>query len=406
MLDGYLSVLVRVAGMIGAGVLYTLRNPPDMSQIDPIQGMSDASIILQALTSGQADDSAPDQIGYSRIKEKTFDMIGSTPLWVKRLDSQNPDYRISFDKLTRDENHLAFTHRWEWVYMEPYNIEGLSTERRYSHTELHNYIVSNRLDRAEKFLMIYDFQTGFQQHPLVKELAYLRALDGTGVSPFPLFLSPAVKYDLIGDAKGFDRFLVVEMTGINLEDFLDRRGGSIAFIDAIKMGISLLRLVERLHSTGIVHGRVSIDSVVFKQHVNVLEVDYSQDNWLLVDFEQALFYPETWKQDEFPFRGMRDDVWNVADLIGKLATGYLDGSTISPDTGHYRWADSGSWFFNSLVLENPIPKDMSVDKKKRAQSILDDFLDMIRALGLHSAPKYHQMYALLESIVSVISHDD
>jgi hypothetical protein len=407
----YGAFMIRTIGTFGLVMVTLLRNMPDFSIHERIHGVSEASMVLLKLCSPER----PSVIVAPPNDKMRFvyNQIVRTHLRYSRAEDEDVPDAVNFNRLNRESDKYDIFGRYERTDVGIFNILSVSEESLYPHTEMTTYFVTPRgtKDGTEKLIMIYDVQYSRLDHPLVKEMAFLTALSGRNISPLPMFLSRGYIFDLPNGEKVVDRFLMLDVFGMNLETFLEKRGGKVPLEDAIRIGIELVRLLDRLHATGVVHGRIGLDTVVMKKNLDVSRLDLSRDNWLLVDFEHAVFYPERWKDDKFPFRGLRDDVWNVADLIGKLATGVLDGSTIGSDHGYYKWMEEevGTWhsgFFNLDVIESPLPRTMGDTKRVALGKEVVLFLDSIKGLSMLESPNYEVLAAILERVLQHLSHSE
>ena len=405
----YLLFVLRIAGLMAIGAIYTFRNMVDPAVTTPVQGISEASMILHALSPSSS--RSPNR---ASLEEKlnpgilaTYTSMSLTKSTLRYADLQLTDMPVHFHRSLREEDPDDIFGRFEETSTGRLELVGVIHSGQYPHSEILNYLVVPDGEDDDEKILIYDFQRAGMPHPLVKEYAVLHAISGSDVSPMADYLSPPRRTQLTGGMSGVDRFMVVDKVGMNLEEILHARG-KLSWADCVQVGVGLVNLLERLHATGLVHQRIAVDTVVLKPHIDVeAPIDFSEDVWWLVDYEHAVFYPDRWADSRIPFRGMRDDIWNVADIIGKLASEELHGSTLGSKRGYYRWMAAertGSEltldrFFKSRPLPHPLEsvRGMDAERISATESHLEAFLDSILSLGVDETPDYQGLRQHLHS---------
>jgi serine/threonine protein kinase len=63
------------------------------------------------------------------------------------------------------------------------------------------------------------------------------------------------------------KFIVISAYGNNLEQVFRDNKRSFKKIDVLKMGIQMVKIIEKLHSIGYIHGGIRPDSFVIPQNI-------------------------------------------------------------------------------------------------------------------------------------------
>lgn len=84
------------------------------------------------------------------------------------------------------------------------------------------------------------------------------------------------------------KFIIMKKLGINLFDIYDHNCSRLRMIDLLKLGISLVKLVERLHDIGIVHLDIKPDNIVVSQEKDQLTRGNTITNFKIKDLEELM----------------------------------------------------------------------------------------------------------------------
>ena len=183
---------------------------------------------------------------------------------------------------------------------------------------------------------------------LVKDFMFGRIAAKIGVGARPVFISPSARIlspdspklrlffqppftprDIERARRLWIRYMVMERMGDCLGD--SATPPPLPPVQAVQIGIDLMKLVERLHAAGVVHGDI--------HGGNVCRRLTNPDEIALIDFETAFFphSPETvvqergrlewvhasltpWQLEGYSF-ARRDDVYKAFYLVAKLMVG-------------------------------------------------------------------------------------
>ena len=189
-------------------------------------------------------------------------------------------------------------------------------------------------------------------HPLEIDYWFLKALDGLGVAPRPLYLSPPVKYsqpvstkthfkmdraeldECTQNPQSSIRFLVMEKISLPLTRLLSQVN-RLDVPTALDVGIKMMKTIKRIHDAGIIHGDIHLGNVGF--------LDPLRTRIVFIDFGRSRFHSlgSTRKVREkfslvscvlskYELEGysssFRDDVIRIIEVIALLMNGntYID----------------------------------------------------------------------------------
>jgi hypothetical protein len=228
-------------------------------------------------------------------------------------------------------------------------------------------------------------------HPLLLEFWYGKKASAFGISPDVLFLSPPVAFDSKADkltrfhmsrekrekcemGGGTVRFAVLHrlQTCIDLYTFRDRfPGGRVPFPMAIKIGISLIEHLQRLHfEAQIFHGDIHPGNIMIDG------ADLSDFRVWLIDFgrsranlparsKEPVYCPFTWVSSMMsPWQiegyewSARDDVFNAIRTLALLINGneyseYERRMKLSGPRHVLNWKKYGRIWFPPGLNEDP-----------------------------------------------------
>lgn len=232
------------------------------------------------------------------------------------------------------------------------------------------------------------------------------------------------------------RFLIVERVGTDLRAYIEQRG-MIDFIEAIELGIEIYELIQKLHSTGVVHGDIHAGNLAFRQG----EIS-SKRELVIIDFGESRFRPaedpprstnETivcrasispWQSVGKSYRStLRDDAFNVAGLMGYMMYGReyiaaqkaICGGRYKPellqkymnfkmkenlfDTKLFVIKSSGVEHVYDFHLSRILPRSLS-HRATQVSNVLAKVLEHLRGLAFEDRPDYEYIVSLLRGILS------
>ena len=194
------------------------------------------------------------------------------------------------------------------------------------------------------------------------EYSFQAALNDTGLAPKVYFLSPPAPIvrgfpmkarsglmikstDHCIDLKSELRMTVMQIVGQSVDAYLkwfrEQSGSGAAYFRAVMhMTLKTLRLIESLHSHGVVHGDIHGGNIVFRDGKPMQEYDMETDELMLIDFGMASFFPDQHLQSDHaptdttlnvlmltPWQlldkryGRRDDLYKILDYVAHVLSG-------------------------------------------------------------------------------------
>ena len=221
-------------------------------------------------------------------------------------------------------------------------------------------------------------------HPLARDFWFMQALDGTGIVPKTLFLSPPVKFEnrtntktdfrmmeakrdaCERDPRSSVRYLVMERISGTVYDLISQwRDAPVPFETAVLFGIKLLQALRVMHQKGIVHGDIHAGNVGITQRED------GNSYITLIDFGHADLaeYPEArparvrepWTHVHHSFgiyeldgyeSSYRDDVYRAIEIVAILLNGpaYYDFITgLDRDHARLRKFKLHDFIFSNMV---------------------------------------------------------
>ena len=289
-------------------------------------------------------------------------------------------------------------------------------------------------------------------HPLVREYAFLQILRDQGITPRVSHLSPpiedsgsraqVVKYNMLTttvdrkfsfanlpDSQSCEnvgsttRFISYESVGITVISFYDLVGHHFKseisrLLSVIDMGIKSIKLVQSMHNLGIVHGNMGGWAIRFKyRKANHLEYDFSTDELVLVDLQNAFFIsdpppdltePPTrlglWHLESNEKKiGMRDDIYPIAELIADLISeGAVRKSLLQAES-----KDSGALKVAKKTLELFPRRGLlgTLGLGSKRYELSEKFMNIVRGMGDKEAPPYEEILSTLSQIRNTLSDE-
>ena len=315
-------------------------------------------------------------------------------------------------------------------------------------------------------------------HPSVIEFKYYELLQHSGLVPKTYYLSPVAQFTgdvsyhvpksvqtdyLVArltecvDAGTEVRFIVQDLTGPSVHDYLDymkkisitKRGKRVSFLHAcMKVGIKIIKLIEKLHAYGVAHGDMHFGNIMFKNPVKYYsEIDVDEAELVFIDLEMAVFFGSEFGKDIkgnrnkdlvrmnlSPWQIMneriarRDDVWRAIELLADalsqngfmkpvdriLAANLKIHGNLTPYGDSYRaiedqvclWYKTSEPLFKySIPLASGCCNGMglTVKDQNQVQNILEEIVHMLRAYKHpDNEPQYKLIIEKMNKALSVI----
>ena len=188
----YLLFVLRIAGLMAMGAIYMFQNMVDPAVTTPVQGISEASMILQALSpsSSRSPNRAISEEKLNPAMLATYTSMSLTKSTLRYADLQLTDMPVLFHRSLREEDPEGIFGRFEETSTGRLELVGVVHSGLYPHSEILNYLAIPDDEDDDEKIVIYDFQLSGIPHPLVKEYAILHAISGSHVSPQADYLSP------------------------------------------------------------------------------------------------------------------------------------------------------------------------------------------------------------------------
>lgn len=297
------------------------------------------------------------------------------------------------------------------------------------------------------------FKAGKFLHPMGHEYAFLKALEGKQLAPKAFLLSPptldsgalkqayfhrsGVKHMIdrrfsflnLPDPEECEkvgattRFMAYEDIGISVYTFYDfnshrfksevRRLRSI-----INLGIKVLELVAQLHRHGVVHGNINGGSIrSYENREDWSAYRQSSSTLILVDFHEAFTILDPapignynpvdappWHLGGGVNRGMRDDVYAVAELLARLISdGGLNEKLMLADSekdiSRIRHVKETYELFSHKGLLYVL--GLGSERFK----VADEFMKTIRGMEEDRVPPYDELLGQLGKIKDILSKE-
>jgi len=290
-------------------------------------------------------------------------------------------------------------------------------------------------------------------HPMAHEYAFLKALEKKELAPTAHWLSPptadsgAVKqayYYHSGIKQIIDRrftflnlpdsnecekvgattrFMTYENIGISVNAFYDyskhRFKSEVERLRSIiDLGIKVMNLLAHLHRHGVVHGNIHGGSIRFRENKDDWSgYRYYKDDLTLVEFHEAFSILDPapignyspvdappWHLGGGVKRGMRDDVYAVAELLARLISeGALNEQLMLADSDKHisriRHVKNTYELFPQKGLLHHI--GLGSDRVR----VADEFMRTIRAMEENLIPPYDELLGHLGKLKVILSKE-
>jgi hypothetical protein len=299
--------------------------------------------------------------------------------------------------------------------------------------------VRSRPDLVMKYQANCDGLYGI--HPLINDFAFLKHLEGLGLSPRAQFLSPAVKFVLpittkthfektlketmecIAENNSAVRYLVMErvresVTDI-INDYLDK-GSTVPLKIAAQITRSTIQGLQKMHSIGkVIHGDIHMGNVVV----------LSREPWQagFIDFGLSSFGDYTFGKEskihgprfaclDSPFQmeghrpGYRDDVYRAILMMSMMLNGpafleYCFSLELNP-AAMTRFKTRGNFFyFEGKDFEFPDVTHLHVSLRGLIEDRLSRLITLVREDVSESPdqkPDYRAIIALIDHIIQIV----
>ena len=260
--------------------------------------------------------------------------------------------------VNRDRIAITFDSRIMAAELEPFTpaFDGEPTHREA------NWVVKYVNDCYERL----KGPAGGLLHPGVMEASYLFLLQGSGLTPYTIYISPPAQiqpfpilsariqseilqnrgsHDRCAAAGAEVRFIVQQRAGQPVTNYMNclvtalGASNSTALLSsALRVTIKVVQMLERLHQFGILHGDIHSGNILFASSVGPacppLE---AEPELLFIDFGMAEYFPSQTGSDihkPFPLSrntrlaapwslmdhraGRRDDVYRAIEMLGRI----------------------------------------------------------------------------------------
>ena len=219
----------------------------------------------------------------------------------------------------------------------------------------------------------------FAPHPLLREFEVLRYLDHLlpppALSAAPIYVSPPV---VLPDGRE-KRYLVSRLAGLSVEGYAATRpGGMLSLVDLFHFWAKTLKLVERLHSAGLVHCDIHSGNVLFADPHAV--ADLATSPLILIDFERTQLSDGLCARQD--------------DLTGLLLMGRLDCPAVN------------TLLPNGPSEEHPtnIPHNLAPEIAEELAETLDIMYESIHfSIDYSLPPDYQVLIEDLEDAIALLS---
>lgn len=216
--------------------------------------------------------------------------------FLEKLDSRTREWAV--EQMQKDADNLDYTPLLDYDYELVTGCRLGKLINRQSESVVYGI-------EGKPNLVIKYQSNCFDQddiHPLLRDFWMLDFLEDTGIVPYVDFVSPPTQLvarrtpktdfymdqgnreECIAAGPAVVRFMTMQRLGASIYDIEMTRhisGHAVPLQDAISIMIRNLKLVQALHSKGIVHGDIHPGNVVY--------VDGTRSSLMLIDFGLAFF---------------------------------------------------------------------------------------------------------------------
>ena len=219
----------------------------------------------------------------------------------------------------------------------------------------------------------------FVPHPLLREFEILQYVNHRipppALSAAPIYVSPPVA---LPDGRE-KRYLVSRLAGLSVEGYAATRpGGMLSLVDLFHFWAKTLKLVERLHSAGLVHCDIHSGNVLFADPHAV--ADLATSPLILIDFERTQLSDGLCARQD--------------DLTGLLLMGRLDCPAVN------------TLLPNGPSEEHPtnIPHNLAPEIAEELAETLDIMYESIHfSIDYSLPPDYQVLIEDLEDAIALLS---
>ena len=243
-------------------------------------------------------------------------------------------------------------------------------------------------------IKVGDIQTDFS---LLNEFTILSLLSGAGIAPNAHYLSPSMNPFYVPAP----RYLVTDDYGPSLHSLM--KFTRLSCRKSFDIALDILRLIERMHEIGVVHGDLNEHNV---------RLGPSGSVWL-TDFEFAAFIPDPFRQArsslppsfaehmspwemEGSTYSRRDDLYRWMEILAKLmyrnsfrVAQMQNSNGLFENLKHFKLTDM---FFDSIGKNGCSPRgpwrNRSPNSRRISKGALNMALNYIRGLDESSEPDY------------------
>lgn len=294
------------------------------------------------------------------------------------------------------------------------------------------YEIRERPDLVIKYQVMCDQR---DDHPLIYDFIFLNEAAEIGLSPEPLFLSPASRM-LVGftsktwfdmpppnrakcvGKKGTVRYLVLERVGPCLDAV--KKDIRFSMMESLQIGIRVVRMLEQLHvDKQVIHGDIHLGNICYP-------LGDERDRLLFIDFGLAEFTDsETDEPERGPFDYFhtaltpwqllgqsfyrRDDIYKTIFMVAVMMNGDAPMSKLIQEM---EARELLAWKTSPAIFEHPDVdpigslSNISESKKEEIRVIFGSLIDAVMELNSVKTPiEYDQYVAMMHAVIE-ISQDD
>ena len=260
-------------------------------------------------------------------------------------------------------------------------------------------------------------------HSLTRDFHFLKLLEPAGISPRAKILSGEQPIVTVGTSrvlsfkmddedwedclrKGYPpvRYMIIERMGQSVHEFISKHG-TLSLRDSARLGVHLMRTIQRLHSLGFIHGDIHHGNVLFHPGNNI------DRGVVLIDFEfakrldtndvklrpipthpHALHTPWVFQGDPPSYR---DDVFRAVEVLAFAMVGHSLYTSIEEAASSLPRRDFMMMKLSSAMLDHV---ERTIPLNPLAKRNLDALNSYVQGLRLHEEVDFDGIVASLEAL--------
>ena len=269
-------------------------------------------------------------------------------------------------------------------------------------------------------------------HPLMIDYWFLEYLEPFNIAPKPKFLSPPsvlqgpvrttktafqMERDVFLGCLFYGatvRYAIMTKQGNDLHTYMIKQpGGRVPIGDALRLGVQLLHLLEKLHEeAGVIHGDIHTGNVVIDNSNTLQLIDFARSKFVSstlndervrepMEWVDALL--SVWETDGYP-PGRRDDVFRALLAIIITINGHSFYEYLSSDLTRAHTIKSEENMYFSAPQFNPLAElRLPETERKSVEGHLGKSLEISRNVPLRSqTPQYQLIRDQLQAALDII----